>query len=230
MDKLQSNVLRIAADLPKGDPTRRQILEAIRQANWMGEEVPVKKLPAGVQRALKSIGYGRRDIRVHGATKIGLSDAGGDGRQGFFLAVDMLTGRVIKEARGSWGGPNPFQKQEMDDDSDFVIQPGVAALKGSKGGQVYCTITYHPSDKDSFIPEVAVVDISAEESRALYVLGVVSSYRADEWVRSGLPGKYSATNPLVLGLIAKGLVSSNKGGALALTTSGKNQRPARESY
>jgi hypothetical protein len=226
MSRLQSQVLRIASALPKGDPTRRQIIEAVaKSAGIWGESVPVKQLPPGVQRGLKSVGYGKRDISVTPGTKAHVSDAGGDGQRGFFLAVDILTGQVLKEEQGSWGGPNPWSRSEMDQaDKDYPLRPGIAAIKGAKGGHTYAHITYHPDDKASFVPETASVAITPDEKKALNVISMVSSYRADGWRREELPGSYSVQNPIVQSLIAKGLVKTNAGGAMQLTPAGKNAR------
>lgn len=226
MERLQTRVLRIAASLPKGSAVRREILAAVRDAGFGGDSVVVKLLPPGVQKALKSVGYSRRDISVRADATPPLSDAGGDGRRAFFMAVDIISGRILHEATGSWGGANPFSPKNKVDlgDENYTLQSGQAAIKGSEGGGVYATVYYHPSDKNVFLPDTEVASVTPDEKKALNVLSMVSGYRADGWQREDLPGRLSLDNPIVQSLLAKKLIQTNRAGAISLTTAGKNAR------
>lgn len=226
MPNLSSQVLRIASTLPKGDPTRRSLLDAVRQAGVWGDDVAVRDLPPGLQTALKRLGFRGRDISVRADATPSMSDSGGDGTRGFFQVVDILNGRVLHETEGSWGGPNMFSQKPMDklDAAPYSLKPGQAAIKGHTGGRMWAYIMYHPSDKDTILPVKDSVSLTPAEKTALNVLSFTSAYRADAWRREDLPGRYEISNPLIQGLISKGLVATNKAGALMLTTAGKNAR------
>lgn len=60
-------------------------------------------------------------------------------------------------------------------------------------------------------------------SKALNALAYRGEYRREEFRRQQL-GDYSPTNPLVVELQARGLVSINKAGAVTVTTAGRNAR------
>jgi hypothetical protein len=225
-DDFRSRVLHLASGLPVGDPTRRRVLEALaKDAYDPGVMVQVNMLPPGIQKALKALRFGGRDIRVRAEARPQMTDFGGDGMQAFFEVVDILTGRVIEQFEGSWGGPNPFQSKPLDQpDRYYDLKSGFAALHGVLGGRKHVTISYHPSDRDTFVPESEVISITPEEKKALTVISYKSGYRRDEWRRSGLPGEYSVDNPLIRGLVEKGLVETNRAGAIMLTTKGRNLR------
>lgn len=198
-------------------------LRNLRGAYDRGTRVEVRDLPPGIQKALKSLKYGRKDIQVQAEAHPDLTDFSGDGQRAFATVVDILTGHVFDSFMGSWGGPNIFSQKPLDKpDMKYALKPGQAVIHGSMGGRTYVSIYYHPSNKDTFVPETETVNLSSEERKALTIFGYKSSYRSNEWWRSDLPGKYSLDNPLIQGLLAKGLIKVNQAGAIALTTSGRN--------
>lgn len=222
MNRLHSQILRIAAELPKGDPTRRQILESVRlsYSQHVAHRVAVKELPQTVQRALREVGYGRRDIEVTPATSFSYQAFGGDGQRSFVCIINMETGQ-FKVDHGSWGGPNPFAQKQVDvDNRDHQIPANGAVIQGSAGsGPVYATLKVHPSNMPTLLP--AQIEVTPQEEMALAILkGIKSSYRPD-YFREHQLGPYAASNPLVQGLVSKGLVKAT-GTGLQITTEGKN--------
>lgn len=189
-----------------------------------GTRVAVKDLPATVQRALKEVKYGRRDIEVSAATTFSFQSYGGDGYRDFTSIVNMETGQS-KVTYGSWGGPNPWTRGNIvdTDDRNHTIPLNGAIIQGTEGGgkPVYATIKVHPDNMATLIP--AQIDLTREEKLAITILDSLKpAYRAEYFVRNDL-GLYKADNPLIKGLVDKGLVKVT-GTGIQITTAGKNAR------
>jgi hypothetical protein len=210
--------------LAYGRPTLRpSLLPMIKGA--MGQYVDVKELPASVRDVLKVIKYGRRDISVSSATTYQLAGASQDGRKEFVAAVNLATGRH-KIEYGSWGGPNMFNPgNQVDMDmTPRPIQENMVVVSGSVGGgPTYASLSVHPKNLQKLLGSGDEVELSDEEKSALRLCAYKSGYRKDEFRRAGL-GAYSAENPYVVSLAAKGMLKITRGGAVSVTTKGRNVR------
>lgn len=219
---LRNRVIRLAHARPE---LRSHLLPLLRSASEV--HVAVRDLPETVQRALKEVGYGRRDIRVVPATTFSFQDMGGDGLRSFTAVVNMETG-ASKVTYGSWGGPNPYSPRNLvdNDDRDHPIPVNGAIIQGHEGGSrpVYAVIRVHPDNMGTLVP--AKVDLTPQEEMALAIIGGYKpAYRAEYFARHDL-GLYKADNPLIDGLAKKGLVKVT-GAGIQITTAGKNARNPR---
>jgi len=188
--------------------------------------VEVRELPDTIQRALKAIGYGRKDIKIEIANTFTIAGSGGSGSRSFWAIVNTATGKYHLE-QGSWGGANMFNpRNPVDlDTSPRPLPPGSVVIKGSKGmGPMYAYIVAHSSSVPLLAaPAGADETLTPREHKALNIFGgIKSGYRKDEFLRNGL-GPYSETNPIIQSLAAKGLIIITKVG-IQITTKGKNMR------
>lgn len=188
--------------------------------------VDVVALPATLQRALASVGYGRKNISVEASETYSPLVAGGDGYRGFCVAVNLATGET-RGSRGSWGGANAFSPgNAVDLDSgEHPLAPGFAVINGHEGGSrpVWAGLTVHPGDLAPLLPAGAP-ELSEDEKRALGIIaGFKGGYRADEFRRYGL--EYDPAGTLLRGLERKGLVKINRAGGVQVTTAGRNAAP-----
>jgi len=189
-----------------------------------GTHVDVKELPPALQKALREIGYKKRDVEVVGATEVQMGHAGGSGRRGISASVNLVTGQMSQVAMGSWGGPNPFERKPMDDlDAVTRVPPDGAIIKGSEGGHgTWVTIYVHPDSLIKMLPGKA--DISERETYILAMLVYKSQYKK-ELLRSN-----KVTQDELEKLARGGYVKINKAGAISLTPKGKNAKAAHIPY
>lgn len=186
-----------------------------------GTYVPVRDLPRIVQKALKSAGFNKKDIEVIPADKTNLQVVPFEGSRGFNIMVDLARNKIASE-QGSWGGANPYEKRLTDNDrTSRPLPDNVLHIKGESGGRgTFARIYVNPKTLAPLLPQQA--DISENEKKALGIVkGIKSGYRADAFKRNGL-GKYSIDNPLIQGLLEKGLLKKNARGSIMITTDGKN--------
>jgi len=179
--------------------------------------IETKTLPDAVRDALKSLGYGRPDIKAEAAESAQLNDYGETGCRSFVCLVDLATGQR-KVTYGSWGGPNMFNPRNMVDldDREQPIPPNAVVICGSEGGNrpVYARLLAHPSTLTPLLP--APSTLSDKLARMLAVYGAYrSTYRAEELKRMG------ATHAETDELVAGGYLSRNKAGSIQITTKGK---------
>jgi hypothetical protein len=181
--------------------------------------VQVAELPESLQGALKSVGYGRKDINIEAREQVYMADGGGEGFRAFVVLVDLATGRAERHD-GSWGGANMFNpRNAVDlDDTPRTIIPGMAVVKGHIGGDrpVGATVYINPENVAKLLP--AKPDVSDREKQLLGVMGYKSGYRKEELARM------RATDAEIDALVSRGFLSRNKAGAISLTTEGKNAR------
>jgi hypothetical protein len=181
----------------------------------------VSDLPAAIQRALSSVKYGRKDIRVETGEKVSPFGGGQDGYREFVLIVNLSTGEYDGEY-GSWGGSNPFNRtNRVDNDTkSYEIPPNFAVIKGSTGGgkPVYAYLTVRPDMVAGWLPAPTSLN-----PRQQYIIDVLKGYnprgRKDEFNR------YRRVPPSAAEFEAlkdKGLVKINKAGSVSLTVEGKN--------
>ena len=203
----------------------RNIRSASKSAR--GVYVTVRDLPDSVQRVLRQVKYGRKDIAVAPARTYQMSGASGDGYKAFTAAVNLETGQY-KIEWGSWGGANMFNpRNPVDlDTTPRPIRPNMAVVSGTIGGgrPTWAHIDVHPDNVQKLLGSGDDVEVSLKEKAVLNIIGgIKSSYRKDEFWRKDL-GKYSLDNPLIESLLAKGMIKANRAGALSITLKGKNAR------
>lgn len=188
--------------------------------SYGGKHIAVRDLPASLQRALKSIGYGRRDIEVVDSG-VWFSSNPFEGNRAVSYTVDLKNGFITDAQKGSWGGANPFQTRSLDRDERRTVPHGSAVISGEKGGRGnFLSIYVNPG---ALKIEEEAVDLSADEKRALNIIGgIKSGYRQDEFRRYGL-GEYGPNNWLIQNLADKGLVKIMRTG-IQITTKGRNLR------
>jgi len=192
----------------------RALLERLEEG-LHGTVVQVKELPEVLQKALKSVGYGRRDINVSARAEVDLNPYAGEGQKGFAVVVNLATG-VYKASEGSWGGANMFVARSIDTaQASYPLPPDGAAIVGTSGYHgTSASISVHPSALAPLLPGNA--DVTERERRILAMLGFTSAYRKELFADN------KVTPDEVDALVAKKLVAKNKAGALSLTTAGKN--------
>jgi hypothetical protein len=201
----------------------REIQACLFRTAGLERSVPLQDLPDPLRAALSAVGYRKRDVRIEQGTSFSPSEASAffEGNRGYLVLVNLQTGQR-KTFEGSFGGPSPNTQTLVDDDhSTHPIPSGFAVILGESGGRGNLAhIRMHPDNfaKD-MLPENKQ-DLSEKEKSALNAVTFVSSYRRDEFLRSGL-GVYGPENPYVQALAAKGLVKIT-GKAVAITTEGKN--------
>ena len=182
--------------------------------------VDVKELPAALQRALASVGYGRKSIDVMPAETASLSSAGGDGYQAFATVVNLETGEN-RTTWGSWGGPNMFNpRNAVDNDrADYPIPENGAVITGHKGGgrPVYATIRVNPVALAPLLPAKAELS-----ERQRVILGTVRGTKGGAYRLEALK-EYGVTTEEIDNLVAGGFMKRNKTGAISMTTAGENE-------
>lgn len=202
----------------------RELVAVSRMLVYGGIQVRVNELPIGVKKALKEVKYNRRDISVEKGTTYypSMAMSYGGGYRGYLLIVDVLQG-VKKAMKGSWGGPNPWEKSPVDmDDTKYSIPNGCVVVYGNEGHRVSATIVAPPEMLEEFEDEEGP-DLTDKEKKALDVIGSIkSSYRREEFRREGL-GMYEPKNLIIQSLADKGLVKVTKVG-ISITTEGRNAR------
>lgn len=182
--------------------------------------VAVTDLPPVVQQALKSVDYGRKDIRVEARTSVTLSDSPGDGRRAFVTLVNLTAG-TFTTVHGSWGGPNMFDRTNVvdNDHRPVTLPPDGLAIQGNRGGShpVYATIYVSASMVDRMLPGPAV-ELTTVERDALYCHNSLKggAYRKDELRRR------KVDQATLDSLVERGFLNRNKAGAMSITTAGKN--------
>lgn len=187
--------------------------------------IAVRELPDSLQSALRSVGYGRKDIEVKTGTSYSVQGIAGDGERAFTVAVNLDTGQFQTEM-GSWGGANMFTRNHVDSDKASRPLPvnGVV-IKGHSGGgrPVYAYIVANPAAMTKLLPETTEQELTKEEIKALNIIaGIKGGYRARYFDDHRL-GTYGTTNPHLVSLAAKGLVKIT-GVGVAVTTEGRNVR------
>jgi len=189
--------------------------------------VDVRELPAPIQKALREVKYGRKNIMVVESRTYQMSSLSGAGRQGFTIAVNLGTGRYQVEW-GSWGGANMFNPDNpVDlDTKPRPIPPNNVVISGVVGGgqPTYATIKAHPDNLTKLLGAGDEDDITEDQKTALAIIsGIKSGYRK-EYFRSHRLGEYSPKNPLLIELAKMGLIKIMRNGAMKITTKGQNAK------
>jgi hypothetical protein len=180
--------------------------------------VSVKELPESIRAALRSVGYGGRDIAIEPSATVDAFVPSGEGQRGFVLMLNLASGEM--ETRlGSWGGNSPVGLQVDCDNAARPLAPGFAVIKGTTGyPRTFATIHLHPSNVAPLLP--AATEISKREKQILaQYRGLTSAGRKSQWEYSPTSKPFEAE---IDSLVARGLLSRNKAGSIAITTAGKN--------
>lgn len=189
--------------------------------------VSTKEIPQSLQNALQQIGYYRKDIRVEATEEVETTYYGGDGMRGIAVAVDLTSGRVSSIARGSWGGPNPFEVNPLDvSGAKTRIPENGAVITGVEGGgkPTYAVIHVHPDSLSKWLPS-GDSDVTEKESWALEIFASLKSC-----ARKDKLDRYKITSQEIDSLVERGYLKRNKSGATSITTAGKNKRSGRLPY
>ncbi len=187
------------------------------------EYVTVKDLPPSVQDALRSVGYGRKDIGVIASTSVELGGSAGDGSRAFTTLVNLTSGQYRTEM-GSWGGPNMFTSNAVDSDKGrYALPADGVAIKGSKGGgQPVFAQLYVPASMVAKILPAAPEDLTETDKN---VLGCFMRLKSGQYRQDALK-RHGGTADVVDSLVGRGYLSRNRAGATAITTAGKNHASA----
>jgi hypothetical protein len=220
MASLRSSVIRLAYEDKALRPHLLRVLKAAR-----GKYVLVKDLPDSVQKVLKQVRYGRRDIELRPATSYQMAGASGEGKKAFIAAVNLESGQY-KIEWGSWGGANIFNP---DNPVDLDTRPrplrkNMAVVQGTTGGgkPTWAHVDVHPSNLQQLIGGDEE-DLTEDEVKAVsMIVGYKPFYRKEQFPREGL-GEYGPDNPIILSLQKKGMVKINRAGAIQATTAGRNK-------
>jgi len=215
---------------------RKQVAAALRAAAAVlegkvavsackkGAHVPVRDLPRVVQQALKSVGYHKTDVElVPSETFTRGGGSAFEGNRAYNVFVNLKTNKYQSEY-GSWGGSNAFEQKGADvDTAKRPLPDGILHIQGEGGGRGnFARIYVNPQTLAPLMP--AAEEVTDEEQKAIRIIdGIKSSYRDDEFRRARL-GPYSLNNPIIQSLLSKGMVKTNRAGAIMITTKGKNAR------
>jgi len=182
----------------------------------------VSELPQCLIDALKSVAYNKRDIEILPQDKTAISFAGGDGRRGFAILVNLSTGEHEIHV-GSWGGANAFNSQNQVDlnTQEYPIPENGAVILGSEGNKTFAKILLNPANMLSTISSGN--DLSDIERKIMYAYGCLKSgpYRNEELARCGVKDPKNDTT--VQSLIDRRFLKLD-GRGIQITTEGKNTR------
>lgn len=189
--------------------------------------VDVRELPTPIQKALREVKYGRKNIMVEESRTYQMSSLSGTGRKGFTIAVNLGTGRYQVEW-GSWGGPNMFNPDNpVDlDTKSRPIPPNNVVISGVMGGgnPTYATIKAHPDNLTKLLGAGDEDDITEEQKTALAIIGGIKGGYRKDYFRKYRLGEYSPNNPLLIEMAKMGLIKIMRNGAMKITTKGQNAR------
>ena len=190
----------------------------------------VKQLPQVVQDTLASVGYGKADVEVSVVAEMNLmSNAYGDGYQGFTTILNLATGER-ETVRGSWGGSNPFESSPVDNDTRMYTLPaGAVVIKGQRGGGRPVSAHVYIASAGELGGAIAeTVELSADERAVLDAHKSLNSGGRKDYFGGRWGGYYwdnadrEPHTAVIARLAERGLLKVNKAGAVSITTEGKN--------
>jgi len=198
----------------------RDLLRNLEEAREI--HVPVKELPDSLRSALKRVKYGSRDIGVVAQDKVEPNPYAAEGQKGFVLVIDIASGRS-RDLEGSWGGASPNSPSEIDFANRPVpIPEGGAVIIGVQGyPQTMATIYVHPRTIAAMLPPAA--ETTEREQTILRTIRSLNSAGRKE-----VFGREKVTPAEIDALVARGLLSKTKAGAVSITTAGKNVAEGQE--
>lgn len=149
------------------------------------------------------------------------SDSWEGGTKYTYRGVDLATGQSVG-CNGEFGNPytNPSGRIPT-----VKLEPGKAVVVHKRfcGKDLGLHAYVHPDNLVPMLPAHSGGQLTDDERKALNCVASIKGgqYRVEEWARRGL-GKYGPAHPLIESLRAKGLVTVNKAGAVAVTIEGRN--------
>jgi hypothetical protein len=158
-------------------------------------------------------------VAVEPAETFRLAGGFGNGYRGFAVAINMGTGET-RGLYGSWGGGNPFERKQVDnDDRAHPIPVNGAAFVGQEGGgrPVSGKLYVRPDQVVALLP--AADPVSDRERSLLAIFGGIKGGYRREYLAAA-----KATEAELDALVARGFLARNKAGATSITTAGKNAR------
>lgn len=220
---LRQRVFKLAYDR---EELRPYLLPLLQRTAAKDIWIALRELPPSLQRALKSVGYRRKDIRVEADTTYSPSESSAafEGSRGFIVVVNMETGQS-KQETGSWGGATPLEPGKVEHDrKNYPIPNNGAVIVGESGGRgTFARIKVHPQNLAKMLPSGAGEKLTEEENKALNIMGgIKGGYRAKSFSRYDLGPYNLKQNPLLQDLLKKGLIQANRAGAMKITTKGRN--------
>jgi hypothetical protein len=198
----------------------RDLLQNLEEAREI--HVPVKELPDSLRSALKRVRYGSRDIGVVAQERVEPNPYAAEGQKGFVLVIDIASGRS-RDLEGSWGGASPNGPSEIDFANRPVpIPEGGAVIIGTEGHpQTMATIYVHPKTIAAMLPPAA--ETTEREQTILRTIRSLNTAGRKE-----VFGRERVTPAEIDALVARGLLSKTKAGAVSITTAGKNVAEGQE--
>jgi hypothetical protein len=188
----------------------------------------VSELPQCLIDALKTVSYHKQDIEIIPVEKTHISYAGGAGRRGFAILVNLSSGET-KMLFGSWGGANAFNPQnQVDfDQKNYPIPENGAVILGSEGDKTFASIYLNPKNIVPFLNEAS--EISERERTIMYAYGCIKSgeYRNNELSLLGI--KDPKTNSEIQSLIERGLLKRDGRGIQDQISTTRSDRPINHS-
>lgn len=219
MNSLRSKVIRLAFENPI---LRQHLLPLLKEGS--GQYMEVKNLPPSLQKALREVHYGKKDIKVEPAATYMVQGGSGAGQRAFAVAVDLASGQT-KVLKGSWGGENAFERRQVDvDRTQYPLPFNGAVIVGVEGGgqPVYAVVYVNPANLQALLPSGADEALPDNEIKALQIIkSMKPGYRGQYFMDNDL-GPYTAQNPTLLALVKKGLVKAT-GAGIQITTAGKSK-------
>lgn len=181
--------------------------------------VEVKSLHPQLQAILRSIPYAKREISVEAAETVSPIVGGGSGRRGFLILIDLTTWRTERR-NGSWGGANPWAKDNpVDLDTNrYPLPANGAVVHGTVGHSTYASLTVHPSQLAQFLPKPAEVELTLAQRRGLYAHRALTGGQG----RRDYLSRHRVGPEIIDSLVQLGMLKQNRAGSTSITTDGRN--------
>lgn len=177
--------------------------------------VPVRELPDALRAALKTVGYGAKDVGVTPQEAVTPNAYAGEGQRGFVIIVNLETGKR-ETLGGDWGGGGMSIKPIDAASQDVRIPPNGAVIIGTEGHpRTMASIYVHPDVIAKLLPPTAAVT-----DREQMILRTIRSLTSAG--RKEVFGDQRVQPAEVDALVARGLLARSKAGAVSITTAGKN--------
>lgn len=180
--------------------------------------VKTKNLPATVQAVLKRHGYHRPDVMVKFQESVGTGSYSDKGSRSYVTTVNTTMGST-KTLMGNWGGPTPFDPENVvdNDTQDISLARDLWVIKGSEGYRSHATIYVHPDARPDFAYTGAAEPTESERK----VLEAYKTLRSGPYRKEAL-ARIPNLDATLKACVAKGFLKQSKNGACRITTEGKN--------
>jgi len=210
-DEMLAGIRSIEKAISRRNKNANVNLQLFRTAQY----VPTKDLPQPLIRALKSIGYNKRDVEFITANEVPVqTNAGFEYSRGITVLVNMMTG-TTEQFTGNFGGSNMFEKTVADDSDAMIPLPiNAAVIKSTATG--FAKVYVGPDTMSAMLSEKSN-DLSFRDLQILSTFTQFkSSYRKEEWEKGRVTPEDMSS------LVDRGFLKQNKAGSFMITTDGKN--------